>query len=176
MGSRQFNPAVYGPGATVANQDSRRIYPGLGAVELADSYEYANYNSLQVSVTRRVSHNLTLLSNLVYSKVFDNNSSATEGTAGPRNPFNFSSSYGPADFDQKIRFNASISYLLPKFQVNKVTGAVVKEWQTNALVFVQTGMPFTVLSGTDRSLSGTGSDSADLVPGVSYARPAGLRS
>ncbi len=43
MGSRQFNPAVYIPGtlpngqpaSTVGNENSRRIYTGLGAVELA---------------------------------------------------------------------------------------------------------------------------------------------
>jgi hypothetical protein len=173
MGSRQFNPAVYAPGATVANEQSRRLYPGLGSVELADSYEYANFNSLQVNVTRRVVHNLTLLANLVYSKAFDNNSSATEGNTGPPNPFNLASAYGPADFDQKIRFNASINYRLPTFKVNKFAGAFANGWQTNAIIFVQTGMPFTVLSGTDRSLSGIGNDYADSVPGVSPARPAG---
>ena len=84
---------------------------------LADSYEYANYNSLQVNVTRRVVHNLTLLANVVYSKTFgDNNSSATEGNTGPPNPFNLASAYGPADFDQTIRFNASINYVLPTFR------------------------------------------------------------
>jgi hypothetical protein len=173
MGSRQFNPAVYEPGATVANEQSRRLYPGLGAVELADSYEYANYNSLQVNITRRVTHNLTLLANLVYGKVFDNTSSATEGNTGPPNPFNLASGYGPADFDQKIRFNASVNYALPKFQVNKLAGAFVNGWQANAIIFVQTGMPFTILSGTDRSLSGIGNDYADTVPGVSPARPPG---
>ncbi len=29
MGSRQFNPAIFGPGATVANENSRRLYPGI---------------------------------------------------------------------------------------------------------------------------------------------------
>jgi Carboxypeptidase regulatory-like domain len=173
MGSRQFNPAVYAPGATVGNEQARRLYPGLGAVELADSYEYANYNSLQINVTRRVANNLTLLTNLVYSKVFDNNSSATEGNSGPPNPFNLASAYGPADFDQKIRFNASINYRLPKFQVNRFAGAVINGWQANSIIFVQTGMPFTILSGTDRSLSGIGNDYADAVPGVSPARPSG---
>ena len=39
MASRQFNPAVYTTAPTVAQENSRSIYPGLGAVELADSYE-----------------------------------------------------------------------------------------------------------------------------------------
>ena len=31
MGSRQFNPAVFAPGATVGNENARRLYPGLGS-------------------------------------------------------------------------------------------------------------------------------------------------
>ncbi len=59
MSSRQFNPAVCAPGApcpnlnnstcttcTTGNENARRLFPGLGAVELADAYEYANFNSL----------------------------------------------------------------------------------------------------------------------------------
>lgn len=174
MGSRQFNPAVYAPGATVGNENSRRLYPGLGAVEYADSYEYAIFNSLQLNVTRRVSHGLTLLSNIVWSKVIDNTSSATEGQSGPPNPFNLNSARGPADFDQSIRFNASANYLLPKFNVNRFAGAIVNGWQANAIISLQTGSPFTVVSGTDRSLSGIGNDYADVVPGVNPNQPAGF--
>jgi len=173
MSSRQFNPAVYAPGATVANENARRLYPGLGAVEFADDYEYANYNSLQINVTRRVAHNLTVLTNVVYSKALDNSSSGTEGQAGPPNPYNMASGYGPADFDQKIRFNASLNYIFPKFEVRKALGVLANGWQANAIIFYKTGMPFTVASGTDRSLSGIGNDYADYVPGVSSARPAG---
>ncbi|AXC12719.1 hypothetical protein ACPOL_3432 [Acidisarcina polymorpha] len=50
MGSRQFNPAIFGPGATVGNENSRRLYPGLGAVELAQSYEYSIYHALQANL------------------------------------------------------------------------------------------------------------------------------
>ncbi len=174
MGSRQFNPAVFGPGATAGNENSRRLYPGLGAVELADSYEYENFNSLQLNVTRRVTGGLTVLSNVVWSKTIDNSSSATEGAAGPPNPYNLNSSRGPADFDQTIRFSAALNYFLPKFNVNRYAGTIVNGWQANAIVQLQTGMPFTVLSGTDRSVSGIGNDYADAVPGVSPARPAGV--
>jgi len=176
MGSRQFNPAVYTPNAgdTIGNENSRRLYPGLGAVELAQSYEYANFNSLQVNATRRMSHNLTILANLVYSKTFDNTSSATEGNTGPPNPYNLASAYGPADFDQTVRFNASLNYKLPHFNVNPLAGGFINGWQANSIIVSQSGLPFTILSGTDRSLSGIGNDYADYaVPYVSPNRPAG---
>jgi hypothetical protein len=172
MGSRQFNPAVFRTGATVGNENSRRLYPGLGAVELAQSYEYEGFNSLQANVTRRENNGLTLLSNIVWSKTIDNTSSATEGNAGPPDPFNLATGRGPADFDQTIRFNTSANYLVPHFAVQGWESALVNDWQVNAIVSLQTGFPFTVLSGTDRSLSGIGNDYADRVGNP--ARPAGV--
>jgi hypothetical protein len=172
MGSRQFNPAVFGPGATVGNENSRRLFPGLGAVELAQSYEYEGFNSLQANITRRESNNLTLLTNIVWSKTIDNTSSATEGNDGPPNPFNLASGRGPADFDQTIRYNLSANYLIPNANVQGWKNAILNGWQVNAIVSLQTGLPFTVLGGTDRSLSGVGNDFADQVGNP--ARPAGV--
>jgi hypothetical protein len=172
MGSRQFNPAVYGPGATVGNENSRRLYPGLGAVELASSYEYAYYDGLQINVTRRVGNGLTLLSNFTYSKSIDNTSSATEGNTGPPNPFNLNSSRGPSDFDQALRFNLSAVYSLPHFDLSGVENILLNGWQVNAIVSANSGFPFTILSGTDRSLSGIGNDYADQIGNP--ARPAGV--
>ncbi len=179
MGSRQFNPAVYIPGqcgktacSTVGNENSRRLYPGLAAVEIAQSYEYEEFNSLQVNVTRRENNGLTLLTNITWSKDIDNTSSATEGNSGPPNPYNLQSGRGPADFNQKIRFNLSANYVIPHVNVQGWKSAVVNNWQLNAIASLQTGLPFNVVSGTDRSLSGIGNDFADQVGNPT--RPAGV--
>ncbi len=187
MSSRQFNPAVCAQGApcanlnnstcttcTTGNENSRRLYAGLGAVELADTYEFANFNSLQVTVNRRVSRGLKLLANFVYSKAMDNASGAMEGSNGPNNPFRLNGSYGPADFDQKLRANISANYVSPTYHLsNGFVSELVNGYQVNVILQSQSGLPFTVTSGTDRSLSGIGNDYADAVPGVSPARPAG---
>ena len=163
MGSRQFNPAILAPGATVANENSRREYQGLGAVELASSYVYADFNSMQVNLTHRVANGLTLLSNFTWGKTIDDTSSATEGNTGPPNPFNFASARGPADFDQEFRFVTSAVYALPHLAHSKLASALINDWQINAIFSLYDGLPFTVLSGTDRSLSGVGNDYADIV-------------
>lgn len=187
MSSRQFNPAVCAPGApcpnlnnstcttcTTGNENARRLFPGLGAVELADSYEYANFNSLQATLTRRVSRGFKVLANFVYAKVMDNASGGTEGSAGPNNPFNFSAAYGPADFNQKFRTNVSVNYLEPTVHAaNGFVHELVNGYEANMIWQGQSGLPFTITSGTDRSLSGVGNDYADPVPGVSPARPNG---
>ncbi len=172
--SRALNPAIYAPGATVANENARRLYPGLGTVVYADSYQYAIYNSLQVNVTRRIANGLTMLANVTWAKTIDDGSDATELSPGPPNPLNVNSARGPADYDQKVRFNASLNYIFPKYQGNRLVQAFANGWQGNAIVSLDTGLPFTVLSGTDRSLSGVGNDYADVVPNVNPARPAGV--
>lgn len=187
MGSRQFNPAVCAAGVpctslnnstcascTTGNENSRRLFPGLGAVELMDAYEFANFNSVQFTVTRRVSRGLKILGNVVWSKAMDNNSSATEGNAGPNNPFNLKAAYGAADFDQRYRANLSANYLFPTFHPgNRLVSELVNGYETNIILQSQSGLPFTVTSGTDRSLSGVGNDFADVVPGVNRVRPVG---
>ena len=180
MGSRQFNPAVYIPGtlpngqpaSTVGNENSRRIYTGLGAVELAQSYEYSIYNGLQANLAKRVNNGLTLLTNITWAKVIDNTSSATEGNTGPPNPFNLQSGRGPADFDQAIRFNLSAVYVTPHINVTGFRSALLNNWQLNGIASIHSGLPFTVLNGTDRSLSGIGNDYADIAGNP--ARPAGV--
>ncbi len=172
MGSRQLNPAIFGPGATVANENSRRLYPGLGAVEIASPYVYDIYHSLQAGVTKRVNQGLTLLANFVWSKSIDDTSSATEGNTGPPNPFNFRSARGPSDFDQTYRFNLSENYILPHFAFTGLRNVLLNGWQVNAIASIYSGTPFTILSGTDRSLSGVGNDYADAAGDP--ARPAGV--
>ncbi|HEX4230415.1 MAG TPA: carboxypeptidase regulatory-like domain-containing protein [Bryobacteraceae bacterium] len=172
MGSRQFNPAIFGPGATVANENSRRLYPGLGAVELASSYVYEEFESLQVNATKRFSQGLTLLSNFTWGKTIDDTSSATEGNSGPPNPFNFNSARGPADFDQEFRFNLSLVYALPHVHVTGFKNVLLNNWQVNTITSLYSGLPFTVVSGTDRSLSGIGNDYSDQIGNA--ASPSGV--
>ncbi|HZQ44396.1 MAG TPA: carboxypeptidase-like regulatory domain-containing protein [Acidobacteriaceae bacterium] len=189
MSSRQFNPAVCAPGAPCANlnnstcstcsssgtnENARRLFPGLGQVELADAYEFAEFNSLQMTLTRRVSKGFEVMANLVYSKDMDNASSGTEGSAGPNNPFNLNAAYGPADFDQRIRANVSVNYVEKTIHAgNGFVKEIVNGYEVNAIYQAQSGLPFTVTSGTDRSLSGVGNDYADVVPNVNPTRPRG---
>jgi hypothetical protein len=171
MGSRQFNPAVFGPGATVGNENSRRLFPGLGAVELAQSYEYEGFNSLQANVTRRESNGLTC--SPTSSGPRPSITHRAPRKAIPDRPIpSILQAAVDRGFDQTIRYNLSANYLIPHANVQGWKSAVVNDWQANAIVSLQTGFPFTVLSGTDRSLSGIGNDYADQVGNP--ARPAGV--
>src|SRR5262249_53555509 len=85
---RELNPARFGPGATVANTDARRIYaPDFQAIGELNSASTSIYNSLQVSVNRRFAQGFTILANYVWAKSIDTTSINTPANSGFQNPF-----------------------------------------------------------------------------------------
>jgi hypothetical protein len=139
---------------------------------MASSYVYDEFEALQLNVTKRFGKGLTLLSNFVYGKTIDDTSSGTEGNTGPPNPFNFASARGPADFDQTFRLNFSAVYSLPRVNVTGFRDVILNGWQINTIMSIYSGLPFTALSGTDRSESGIGNDYAQIIGNP--ARPSGV--
>jgi hypothetical protein len=172
LAAKQLNPAVYSPGATPATTNARRLFAGLGDVEIATPYQSSNFHSLQVNVTSRSSRGLMLLGTYVWSKTIDNGSSTVEGnTSWTRDSNNTGLDRGPADFDVRHKANISFIYDLPAVQGHSILNALLDDWQVNGIFTVSSGLPFTVRSGTDRSLTGIGQDAADLAGDPT--RPAG---
>ncbi len=145
------------------------LKPCYGNFELEDIGAYSNYNSLQATINRKFSHGLTLLGSYVWSKYMDIFSFEGEGNSGPRIPFNFAADYGPSDNDITHRFVVSYIWQVPKFSrySQGVINQVVNGWQINGITIIQSGTPFTVFSGIDKSLTSIGKDHPDAMPGVS---------
>lgn len=167
LAARELNQAIYAPGATTGTTQARRIYSayGMGAMEIATPFQTSEYNSFQMTMTKRASRGLTLLGTYVYSKTTDNSSATVEGSGDyPRNSLDPDLDLGPADFDVRHRANFSVVYDLPsKAGAEGFTKYVLNDWQVNGIIALRTGLPFTVKSGTDRSLSGIGRDNADQI-------------
>ena len=70
--SRQINPAVYGPGATLANRQQRRLYPQFEAIMSFDPIGGSEYHGMQLSVNKRFSRGYSILANYTLSKARDN--------------------------------------------------------------------------------------------------------
>jgi len=175
IGGIEGNPALYSPGATAANIDNRRIYAGLAGVTFLTPWQWANYNSMQFTVTKRARHGLSVIANYVYAKAIDigTNGGLGQINGQPRDPFNWAGNKGPADFDIKHRTNIALLYDLPKLiSGNAFAGALVNGWQLNSIATIQSGYPVTVLSGLNRSLNGINRDHADLLGDP--MRPAGV--
>ncbi|MGH9325991.1 MAG: carboxypeptidase regulatory-like domain-containing protein [Terriglobia bacterium] len=171
------NYARYAPGATLANLQSRRPYPNFEEVTNAMSGSTSSYNALQLSVERRAAKNLSLMANYTYSKSMDEFSAedADPGQSTPIIPTSLSANRGDSDFDVTNRFVASYVWGLPTPQRSRLLREGLGGWETTGIVTLQSGYPFSILSGEDNSLSGDGIDYADLVgnPNLSTSRPSG---
>ncbi len=170
--SHNINPAIYVPGtgangqplSTTTNTQARRVFPTIGNLEIESTAAYSNYNSLQMVVDKRMSRGLTIMGSYVYSKVLGLNVPLGEGGGGTRNPFMPNLDYGIMPEDITHRVISSFLYQFPRLASDgRALGLVTNGWGTEGIVNWQSGVPFTVRSGTDNSRSGVGLDTADQV-------------
>ncbi|HTM47331.1 MAG TPA: carboxypeptidase-like regulatory domain-containing protein [Bryobacteraceae bacterium] len=172
LNSPEVNPAIYGPGATVANQNARRVYQPIGPIELGASVGWSKYHAAQFTFQQRFSKGVTVLANYTISKSSDLSSyGSVEGnTLGP-NPFNYNDNRGKSDFDIPQRLVVSGIWQLPAFKDRGLLmRSVLGGWQSNYIFTAQSGVPMTIFSGVDNALMGVGGNFADLT-GVDWRLP-----
>ncbi|MGH9770253.1 MAG: carboxypeptidase regulatory-like domain-containing protein [Candidatus Acidiferrales bacterium] len=115
----------------------------------------SSYNALQLDVSHRVSHWLSLRGVYTWSKALDDGDSVNATTSGGEpalasNPFNLRSDWGLANYDVRNVGVFEGTYALPLGHGNHflgnlqgATNAVVSGWTVNSVVTLQGGFPFT---------------------------------
>ncbi len=126
-------------------------FPYLGYIELVGNHAYSNYNSLQVSLNKRMSHGLLLTAGYTYGHGLDNGS-LNRFTIGAQNSYNLKADYGKSDFDVRHRLTVTATYNIPGI---KGYGQVLEGWQINTIVTYATSQPWIVFDSAD-NFSGTG--------------------
>ena len=162
--SFQGNPAVYTPGvSTVANTQSRRLYPNIGGINVMAGALSSNYNAMQMSFRQRYSHGVSIQSNYTFSKALGVVGAQSEGSNGTRDPFNARLDYGPLSIDRTHNFVTSVIWDTSDLvrSSSPLVKAIAKGWQLTGIVTLQSGSPLTLTSGRDNSLSGIGADTPD---------------
>lgn len=178
MSTYQANPAVYVPGATTSSTDARRLYRGLGPLAVASPWGFENYNGLQVQVTKRATNGLSVLGSYVYSRCMDNSSSqafgADAGGGSEIHKFDLDADYARCDFNVTHAANVSLVYDFPRAaSLHGFADKLVNRWTITTIFSARSGLPFSVYSGRDNSLSGAPiNDLADQL-GRNVKRPAG---
>ena len=177
-----FNPAVFGPGATTGNTDARRLFAPFyaGGFTGYNDNGVSQYNSFQGSVIKRYSHGFTIQLNYTFSKSIDDIGSGLQGNGGGGDSvYPWTSPYydkmirGPSDFDHTHRIVTSYVWEIPFANHMKgVAKGVLGGWQLTGVQQYQTGSPMTVVSGKDNSLTGVGRDRA-VYTGADPAQPGG---
>ncbi|WP_433966716.1 hypothetical protein [Tunturiibacter gelidiferens] len=136
----------------------------IGQARLTASTGYSNYNALQASFQKRLSHGLEFQANYTWSKCLGNSSGffAQYGdtnaslTQAGNNHFFFQDTYNPAaDYgrcDQNVTnsFNGFTTYDLPfgrgrtfGSNLNRAADLIVGGWQANSILQFHTGFPIT---------------------------------
>ena len=163
----EVNYAVYSPGATTATTNARRFLvlrnptygPLYGTIGQLDDSGRANYSGMLLSAQRRLHSGLTVLANYTLSKCLTD--PATTELTGPSitDPTNPGLDYSACDSDRRHVANISVVARVPS-PSNAVLNAVFGGWQVAPLVRWQSGSPFSVTTGVDNALSGTGGQRA----------------
>jgi hypothetical protein len=149
------NPALFAPGATLANIDARRIIQPFGDLRTYRSEANSTYNALQIEVNKRFSRSFSLQSAYTYSRSVDMASSISIGAVVP-NVFDLSTQKGLSDFFAKNIFSLSWIWDLPKLGASPaLVRTLAGAWQVNGLVSARSGLPIDILAGTDIALSAT---------------------
>ncbi|HEV2579091.1 MAG TPA: carboxypeptidase-like regulatory domain-containing protein [Acidobacteriaceae bacterium] len=115
----------------------------------------ASYNSLQIDLNHRFSHDLALRGVYTWSKALDDGDSLNSTAAGNApglvsNPYNLRADWGPATFDVRDIGVVSAVYALP-FGNGKAFGSglhgfangAVSGWSVDSIVTLQSGFPLT---------------------------------
>jgi hypothetical protein len=136
-----------------------RINTNIGADNYRNNGFSSNYNAMQIGVRKNFGAGLGYNASYTWSRALDNLSDVFNGrgTANPTDTMNLMADYGPADFNMKHRFVASIQYDLPFFKQNHYVGG----WGVNTIIGLQGGVPFSPFSSSstyDANKNGTNND------------------
>ncbi|MFN0123089.1 MAG: hypothetical protein ACKV2V_21525, partial [Blastocatellia bacterium] len=153
---------------------ARRLFPQFGSRVLIASTAQSTYNSGFVSLNKRFTQGLLFTTAYTWSKNMSNNDESLGVgaiTAGspqvPQDFFNYNAEKSPSAFDRTHRFAASWVYEVPWFKGNWAQGVfkqVLGGWQYSGVFEVQSGQPFTILTGVDTNGNGGGGDRPNFNP------------
>jgi hypothetical protein len=166
------NNPTYAPGASTsqASINARRPYdPGvLGQVILIDSSQTANYNSLQVSVHKPMTHNLLINGYYIWSNSFWSANASAIGLATAQNFSALNEERGPSDQDRRNMVSISGIWKLEYYTgSNSVARFLANGWSISPIATFNSGQPFNITTGSDKNDDSYNNDRPNLVPGVS---------
>jgi len=168
-GSTQFNQAqlsspshpINGVTTNTVNNVSQRVpFAGAsGGSLLQDTRYFANYNSLQASVTKRMSHGLQFLGSYTWSRNLSGGWSGAEfyglwlSTNDQTNP---RQAFGPSNFDRTNRGVLSLIYRTPAVSWDSwIARKALAGWEVSGIFVAQSGSPVTIIDNSAGQVYGT---------------------
>jgi outer membrane receptor protein involved in Fe transport len=155
--------------STLSNLALRVPYEGWdpAGFEEQGSEGRSNFNAMEVTLKKNMSHGLQLLAAYTWSKTMSTGaanvvgSTFGGGTIGDQN--NLYAGYGEANFSRPQRLIVSAIYELPAFKHSSgLAGKLATGWALSTVVTVQSGTPLTFFNTNSNNLFGTSTDFAYL--------------
>jgi len=138
-----------------ANRPFGVSFPYLQYINMMSNQARSNYNSLQTTLTKRLSRGLSFIAGYTYGHGLDNGS-LTRFTPLPQNSKNPGLEYASSDFDVRHRFTFTTTYNLPS---KKGFGQLLEGWKINSILSMQTAQPWNI-GDSQNDFSGS-ADTAD---------------
>ena len=179
---------------SAASTEQRRQYdaginltPGtLSGISYLISDQTSNYNGLQVSATKSMAKGLSVSGFLVWSRALESSNPVENGNMSAQDFGAFGHPFTPTNnsmgalggglreergpMDQNHNINAAMSGMwnISYYRGgNKIFKEVVNGWQISPAVYLTSGGPFTVNTGSNKNFDSQGSSRPNLVAGVS---------
>jgi hypothetical protein len=161
-----FGAGTACPGTLVAG----RKY--LGGASVIQSGQNLNYNGLQVTVEKRLSHSISVIGFYVWSKSLGTASLQTTGNIGnsagtmPEDYYNLGLEKQRSDNDRTHVSTTSVVWKPDYFSKdNRFVRMALNGWTVSAIVTFQSGLPLAIITGTDDNRDGTVNDRPNLTTG-----------
>jgi hypothetical protein len=144
----------------------RTPFFGFAQLFQAQDAVSSNYHSLQAKLDKRFSHGLSFLTAYTWSHSIDGasvffGSGANATTIFPQDNYNLNAERGSSDFDIRHRLSFSFNYEVPVWR--SLPSVLGKGWELGGILTLQTGQPFSVLTGESLSGTGLGNDRPNVV-------------
>ena len=160
--SDQINPAVYGPGATQANLNQRRVLSRrirrkgryYASVQEVRADGTSNYHGLLLQVQRRRASGFSLQANTISRCTTDrwNSGPGVDGFS-VMIPGNREADRSKCANSPEHNLNASVVYQIPEAGSGALQ-AITRGWQLSGILSARSGGYYTVNIGSDVALSG----------------------
>jgi len=119
-------------------------FPWLNFVDFMANNVHSNYNSLQATLTKRLSHGLSFIAGYTYAHGLDNGSLNRFGLL-PQSQ-DIGAEYASSDFDVRDRFTLTTTYNIPGI---KGFAQMLEGWQINAIANLQSSQPWEMNDTSD---------------------------
>jgi hypothetical protein len=140
-------PPVVGVNDANVNRPFITLAPPIRTLSQSNSIGKLDHNALLFKFQRRFANNFSFLNSYTYGHTTDY---ASDNEAGIANTYDLEYNHASADYDVRHTFSSSWIYELPWAREKYYGG-----WQINGILFLRSGLPFTVVQAQNVLSTGT---------------------